>query len=447
MIKAQAQKQPPGTWIKGRNWDQNQWPGKTFPTAFMLKDVSSTHPIYLRRVDGHAAWVNDIALQKAGIKKETPDPPGGSIVKDSRGEPSGVLIDNAMGLVSALINKPTKTELLRYLELAENEALSRGITSLHDAGANKEMLDLYREQAQAQKLKLRIYAMIDGDDQALVNAYLAEGPKTFSDFLAIRSIKYFADGALGSRGALLLADYSDQKGHKGLKLIDQDQLIKKTSAALKHGFQVAIHAIGDAANRLVLNAYEAAKKTVSGNNDVRLRIEHAQLIDPSDHARFKKLNIIASMQPIHCTSDMAWAEERLGLDRLKDRAYLAKTLIDQGVVVAFGSDSPVEPINPILGLYAAVTRQNNEGLPKEGFMPKERLTMKEALSAFYENAAFAEFSETTKGRIAPGYWADFVIFNEDILHMQKSAFLSAKPWMTVVGGEIVYKRAPQGLPK
>lgn len=438
LLKNQAEKQPAGTWIKGRGWDQNLWPSKKFPEASMLSDASSKHPIFLRRVDGHAAWLNRQALAIAGIDATTKDPSGGHIVRDASGHPTGVLIDHAMDLVDKYVDKPSNEELENYLELATQAALSLGITSFHDAGASREALDLYTTHANANRLSLRIFAMIDGDDQNLVSEYLKLGPQKISDYLAIRSIKYFADGALGSRGAWLLNDYHDQPGSKGLSLISEEKLREATSEALKAGFQIATHAIGDQANRMVLTAYERALLKVP-RHDARLRIEHAQLIDPEDHIRFKKSSIIASMQPIHCTSDMAWVPERLGLPRLFNRAYPWRSLLDLGVVLAFGSDTPVESINPIEGLYAAVSRTSANG--KIPFMPEQQLTMKQALRGFFVGAAFAEFNEHRKGKIAAGFLADFVVFGDDFLHLPKSAFLKAKPIMTVVGGRVVFSRS------
>lgn len=436
LVKKQATIQLAGSWIKGRGWDQNLWPSKTFPDVKMLRSIAK-HPVYLRRVDGHAAWVNDQALAIAGINKNTPDPVGGRILRNSLGEPTGILIDHAMDLVNSYVDTSSKKELEHHLELGIKKALSMGICSFHDAGANRAALDLFSEYAKSNRLDLRIFAMIDGEDQNLVDEYLKTGPKTITDFLTIRTIKYFADGALGSRGALLIDDYHDQPGSRGLSLSTEKQLFNQTSNALKAGFQVATHAIGDQANRMVLNAYERALSKVK-SLDARLRVEHAQLVDPIDHIRFKNLSIIASMQPVHCTSDMAWVPDRLGSARLKDRAYPWRSLLNKGAVLAFGSDAPVESINPIEGLYAAVSRSSaNSETP---FMPEQQLTMKQALSGFYSGAAFAEFNEHQKGKISPGYFADFVVFNDDILHLSKSSFLKAEPVMTVVGGKIVFKR-------
>lgn len=440
MLKTQAKKQPAGSWIEGRNWNHAILLSKNYSASRLLEQVSKTHPIALKRVDGHVLWVNDRALKMANITSSTPDPAGGTIVKDDVGEPTGILIDHAVTLVSSVMKKPKKSELERFLKLGQREALQHGITSIHDAGANKETLDLYKEHAKNGKLKLRIYAMIDGQDEELVEQYLKAGPVNEQDFLSIRSIKYFADGAMGSRGALLFDDYEDDKGNRGLALLDREALKKKTIRALKSGFQVATHAIGDAANRLVLDAYESAQQELN-NKDGRLRIEHVQLVDEDDQIRFKKNHIIASMQPVHCTSDMAWMPDRLSIKRIKNRAFPWRTFIDQGVKVAFGSDSPVEPINPIMGIFAATTQQNEKFLPQDGYMPKEKLTLKEALNGFYNDAAYAEFAEKKKGKISEGYLADFVIFKEDILALPKKDFIKASPEMTIVGGEVLFQAA------
>jgi predicted amidohydrolase YtcJ len=437
LVKKQARQQPKNTWIKGRGWDQNLWADQRFPDKSLFSTIEN--PVYLVRVDGHAIWVNDTALKLAAVTDETKDPPGGQIVRDSSGKPTGVFVDTAIELISKHLASPSKSDLELYLGIGMKEAASFGITSFHDAGASADMLDLFEDYALNKKLTLRIYAMIDGEDRQLVEKFLNRGPVSINDTLTIRSIKYFADGALGSRGALLLEDYQDQPGHKGLSLIDKKTLFTNTEKALKRGFQVATHAIGDGANRLVLDAYEDALKTVTVA-DHRLRIEHAQLIHESDHHRFKTLGVIASMQPIHCTSDMTWVQKRLSPDRLTKRAYPWRSLLNQGALLAFGSDAPVESINPILGLHAAVTRSDPEGSPNGGFMPEEKLTLKEALNGYFSQAAFAEFNEGQKGQIKEGYLADFVVFDENLLHPIKSSFLNARPAITVMGGNMVYQR-------
>lgn len=436
LVTTQAQKQSEGTWITGRGWDQNLWPEKNFPDKSMLKDINN--PVYLRRVDGHAIWVNDAAIKIAGIDDDTKDPAGGQIIRDAHGKATGVLIDNAIDLVSKHLDKPSRKDLELYLELATKEALSLGITSFHDAGVSADVVALFEDLAKKNQLPLRLNVMLDGQDQDLVDRFFARGP-VIGDFLTIRSIKYFADGALGSRGASLLEPYHDQPDHSGLMLIDKKTLVAKTKAAISQGFQVATHAIGDGANRVVLDAYEDALKATNAKN-TRLRVEHAQLIDPADHHRFRDLSVVASMQPIHCTSDMPWVPDRLGEERIKDRAYPWRSLLNQGAVLAFGSDAPVEDINPILGLYASVSRADVKGSPHEGFMPEQKLKLIEALKGYHEGAAYAEFNEHQKGKIAPGYLADFAVFDTDILHPTKPTFLEAKPKMTVVNGAIVYKK-------
>lgn len=434
-ITAQSAKQPSGTWIVGRGWDQNLWPGGEFPSSAILDDVVKDHPVRLSRVDGHAIWVNSLALKIAKVDEHTPCPPGGQIQKDNQGKPTGVLIDHAMELVDHHIKSPQTSELRSQLDTALKEAASLGITSFHDAGVDKDTINLYREYAQKKQLTLRIYAMVNGENQNLVNEFLGTGPE-IGDFLTIRTIKYFADGALGSRGALLFDDYHDEPGNRGLSLITEEDLVKKTVAALQSGFSVATHAIGDRANHVVLNAYEQALKD-TGARDARLRVEHAQLIDPADHARFKKLGVIASMQPIHCTSDSPWVASRLGEARLKGRAYPWRSLLASGARLAFGSDGPVEAINPLWGIMAATTREQPGHPP---FMPEEALTLGQALQGYFEGAAYAEFNEQSKGRIKEGYLADFVVFDEDILKPTRTLLWGATPKMTVVNGAIVHHK-------
>lgn len=432
-LNQEASKQAIDTWIYGRGWDQNLWPHQAFPHKRSIDHIKQ--PLALVRVDGHALWVNDAALSKAGITKHSKDPSGGHIDKDSNGELNGILIDTAMDLVERHQQRSSKAELKRYLDEGIKEALKHGVTSLHDAGGNKDMLNLFIAYAKENKLLLRLYSMIDGRDDSLVNEYLKQGPIDINNHLSIRAIKYFADGALGSRGALLLDDYADAKGQRGLSLISFADLVANTKKALKANFQVATHAIGDAANRLVLDAYEKALHDIKPK-DARLRIEHAQLVDEKDHERFFKLKIIASMQPIHCTADMAWAPKRLGTARLGNKAYPWRSLLKNGTILALGSDSPVENINPLEGIYAAVSRKNIHD--HHAFLPEEKLTLGEALSGYFSHAAYAEFKENEKGAIKPGYLADFIVFKDNIFHLAPKDFIRALPLMTVVGGKTVY---------
>lgn len=437
LVAESASSTAPGTWIKGRGWDQNLWVDKQFPHQDWLRDIP--HPAYLRRVDGHAVWLNDKAMQIANIDDNTVSPTGGEIIRDQNGKATGVLIDNAIELVNKFVNKPDRKELENYLAVGIKEAHRYGITSFHDAGVSRDALALFEDYARNNRLPLRIYAFIDGDDQHLVDSFLERGPIYVNNFLSIRGIKYFADGALGSRGAFLLEHYHDQPNSTGLQLIHKLQLVERTKRALAAGFQVATHAIGDGANRLVLDAYQEALAEVPAH-DARLRVEHAQLVDRSDHDRFKQLSVIASMQPTHCTSDMAWVADRIGFDRMRDRAYPWRSLLDAGAKLAFGSDAPVENINPLLGLYAAITRKDVRGYPEDGFMPEQKLTFEEALDGYHASAAFAEFNEHQKGAIKEGFLADFAVFDEDILRIPVSDLLDETPIMTIVGGEIVYER-------
>lgn len=436
-LKAQSKAQAHGTWITGRGWDQNLWPLKRFPNKDMLKDIHN--PVLLKRVDGHAIWVNQAAMDMVGVNGLIENPKGGQIIRDQNGAPTGVFLDRAMELISSYLKKPGHKDLELYLDLGIKEALSRGITSFHDAGASREELKLFAEQARAGALKMRIYAMIDGQDEDLVDEYLEAGPLFINNMLTIRTIKYFADGALGSRGALLLNDYHDAPKNRGLELISPKDIERKTTRAIHKGFQVATHAIGDAANRLVLNAYEAALLKTQAK-DARLRIEHAQLVDPIDHHRFKQLGVIASMQPIHCISDMAWVRERVSPELLQDRAYPWRSLQKSGARLVFGSDAPVEDINPILGLYALVSRTDLVDRFKKSFMPEQKLTLRQALNGYFADAAFSEFSEDKKGKIKEGYWADIVVFDTDIIHPERRDFLEAVPLMSMVGGQIVFQR-------
>jgi predicted amidohydrolase YtcJ len=411
LISEETKKAPPNSWIIGRGWDQNLWADKKFPTASMLDSVSKNHKVCLIRTDGHAYWVNTQALKAGMITKQTKAPFGGQIN-------NGILLDNAMQLISPLIT--SKAHKKNYLELALKKALSVGITSFHDASSDQDTIDLLITMATNNSLKPRVYAMLDGSDEKLVNNYLAKGPQDINNFLAIRSIKYFADGALGSRGALLLQDYADDKGNKGLLLITKSDLVNKTKLAIKHNFQIATHAIGDAANKLVLDAYEEAQNKVFNK---RLRIEHAQIIDPSDQKRFSTLNIIASMQPIHYLSDISWVPARIGEKDLDKKAYPWASLLKHNTKLAFGSDAPVEDLNPLLGLHTAVSRPDIQ-----------QLSMKQALKAYYEDAAYSEFNEHQKGKIALNFLADFIVFRENIFKLTKTEFLNTKVLKTFIGG-------------
>lgn len=419
----------PGEWIRGRAWDQTAWPGRKFPAA---KELPSHHPVFLVRVDGHAAWVNQKALDLADINTATPDPAGGRILRDSAGAPTGILIDRAQDLVSRHIPGAAVSQVRRRIERAAQECARLGLTSVHDAGVRSEDIAAYRALIAEKKLPLRIYAMIGGEG-ALWREFLQRGAEV-GDRLTVRGIKLMADGALGSYGAALLAPYSDQPSNSGLLILPKSDIERVASAAVAHGFQVATHAIGDRAIRTVLAAYAAA---LSGPNDHRFRVEHAQVVAVEDIPLFAKYSVIASLQTTHATSDMRWAEDRLGPRRILG-AYAWQRFLAAGVKISNGSDFPVESPNPLWGFYAAVTRQDHDGQPAGGWFPDQRMTREEALRSGTLDAAYAAFEEKTKGSIEPGKLADFVMLSRDIMTAAGADILKTHVRMTVVGGEIVY---------
>jgi len=428
----------PGEWIHGRGWDQNDWTTTTFPT---WRDLAGTeaNPVYLDRVDGHALWVNHRALELCGITRATPDPPGGRIVHDAHGEPTGVFVDEATRLIEKRVPPVSSKTLDERLASAIAECNRVGLTGVHDAGTTRPVLESLRRLGARGVLTLNIYSMIDSQDDSLAREVLAKGPSVeFGGRLTIRSFKLRADGALGSRGAALLEPYDDDPGNRGLNVQPPDTLLAWTRAALKHGFQVGTHAIGDRANRLVLDTYEQAQRE-TGKNDARLRIEHCQILAPQDLPRFATLGVVASMQPTHATSDMPWAEKRVGAERLKG-AYAWRSLLSSGATLAFGSDFPVESADPVRGLYAAVTRQDAEGNPAGGWLPEEKLTLEEALRAFTEGAAYARFDENDAGRIETGMRADLTVLDHDIMTGTPKDLLSTHAKYTIVRGRVVYER-------
>jgi predicted amidohydrolase YtcJ len=427
----------PGEWIIGNAWDQNLWPSKSFPTKQSLDRVAPGNPVVLSRVDGHAVWVNSAALKIAGITSNLTDPQGGRIVRDSSGEPTGVLVDRAQSLIDSKVPPPTPADIENALEQAAQLCSSFGLTTVHDAGIDAPTLAAYRTLIAKGRLPLRIYAMIRvADAGPLWHAFQSSGPEV-GDFLTVRSVKLYADGALGSRGAALLEPYSDDPGNRGLLISSRELIEKVAREALAAGFQVNTHAIGDRANRTVLEAYAAALE--NQKNDKRFRVEHAQVVAPEDFARFRDNSIIASMQPTHATSDMPWAAARIGPERIRG-AYAWQTFRKLGVRLAFGSDFPVESPNPIWGFYAAITRQDRDGNPPGGWFPEQRLTRAEALRAFTIDGAYAAFEEQKKGSLVPGKLADFVMLSDDIMRIPDSQVWRAHVLMTVLDGKIVYRR-------
>ena len=427
-------------WIVGRGWDQNDWPDPVWPTKAALDAVAPDRPVFLRRIDGHAAWVNSRALAVAGVTRETPDPPGGRILRDERGEPSGVLIDTAQALVSRRIPPPDDAALRERILLADAEARRLGLTMVHDAGAGSREIALYRALSDEGALATRLYVMIDGSD-ATTREWFARGPLVDpAHRVTVRAVKLYADGALGSRGALLLEDYADEPGTRGLRVTPPDRLAAVAAAAVEAGFQPCTHAIGDAANREVLDLYERLASSHSALRALRPRIEHAQILDAQDIPRFARLGVIASVQPTHCTSDMPWAPARLGAARIDEGAYPWRSLLETGAVLAAGSDFPVERPDPLLGFYAAITRQTTEGQPPGGWNPSQRLTRHEALRSFTLDAAFAAHAETDLGSIAEGKLADFVVLSRNIMTIPSAEILRTSVLRTFIGGRQVYER-------
>ena len=470
MVGQKASALSPGEWIRGRGWDQNNWPGKTkekpFPVAAMLDKASPDNPVVLFRVDGHAAWINSRALALIAEGNDSngpfPDVEGGRIVRDAHGKPTGVFVDNAVGVVMKKVPAYTRTEIRRSISMALQECLSFGLTSVHDMGIDEEDYSVYQELLQDNELPIRVYAAIGGDGD-LWQQFLASGP--FIDrtrhLLTVRAIKMYIDGALGSRGAALIEPYSDDPGNRGLTVNSLEAIRLVTSEALAHGFQVCTHAIGDRGNSIVLSAYEQALlQNPSTAFNARLRIEHAQVLDPADIPRFKKLGVLPSMQPTHCTSDMYWAQARLGPVRIRG-AYAWRSLLNDGNIIPGGSDFPVESPNPLLGFYAAITRQDRNGIPRNaddvlrtfqlssdgirdstvfnnGWYADQKMTREEALRSFTIWGAYAEFAEKEKGSIEKGKLADIVILSDDIMTILPAEILSAKVVTAIVGGKVVF---------
>ena len=428
-----------GEWILGGRWDHESWPGRSLPTHDALSAVSPDNPVWLTRVDGHAGLANAAAMKLAGIGRDTPAPSGGEIIKDAAGEPTGLLVDNAEELIREVIPdglRQTADLLLKAQELC----FAVGLTGVHDAGNAPADIAVYQELASSGRLKLRVYAMVAGEHAI---KYFEENGLTIGDRLTVRSAKLYADGALGSRGAWLLEPYADRpqdaqgRPYTGLNVMKPEFLRRIAEDGLRQGYQVCTHAIGDHANRAVLDAYAVALGRHPTENH-RFRIEHAQLLAAEDVPRFAKLGVIPAMQPTHCTSDMRWVYDRVGQRRAQG-AYAWASLLRTGVRIAGGSDFPIESPNPFLGIYAAITRQDAAGQPAGGWHPQERLTRQEALRAFTLDAAYAAFEEDTRGSLEPGKLADFVLIDRDIMTCEPREIVDTRVLQTIVGGEVVYQ--------
>lgn len=435
-------------WIVGRGWNQVLWPERQFPSKEDIDSVISDRPVYLTRVDAHAAWVNSKALEIAGITADTPSPEGGQIVRDSDGQPTGVLIDTAMGLVSQHIPTPSQAQIAETIQQSVQHLLALGITQVHDAGVSHDELEAYKHLLGNDNLDLRVHAMVSGTEPLLPNI-LAEGAYLDAQHrLQINSVKLYGDGALGSRGAALIEPYSDDPENSGLLVTPEERLLELFRLVDGAGFQINYHAIGDYTNRLALDTFatifeENAEDTEQPTplNPLRHRVEHAQIVAVDDIPRFKTLGIIPSMQPTHATSDMNMAEDRVGSERIAG-AYAWRTFLDQGSAIAAGSDFPVELANPFYGIHAAVTRQDRQNQPVEGWYPEQRMSVAEAIRSFTLDAAWAGHLNETTGTLEPGKYADFIIVDRDPFSIAPDQLWRIRVHATFVAGELKYRFRP-----
>ena len=431
---------PAGRWIHGRGWDQNDWPVKRFPTWRDLAGTES-HPVVLERVDGHATLVNKAVLDLIGLPPDLPDPEGGKIFRDDEGRPTGLFLDAAETLVFDHIPKLSSEAYVEVMRKAVRECNRHGLVGVHDAGVDSAMIDALAALHDAGELTLRFYGMHatgTPEERAYFRRMAKRGPVDLADGrLTLRSFKLYADGALGSRGAALIEPYQDDPGNLGLLLMVPEAMEALVAVGLRHGLQACTHAIGDRANKMVLDVYEAALGD-KAQTDHRFRIEHCQVVRPEDIPRFTQLGVIPAMQPTHCTSDMYWAEDRVGGERIRG-AYAWRKFIDAGCRIAGGSDFPVEGVSPLWGIYAAVTRRDHQGWPEGGWHPEERMTILEAVRSFTIDAAYARFAEAEQGTIAVGKLADFTVVDRDILTIPFEEILETHVVMTIVGGEVVYQ--------
>lgn len=419
------------SWLEGRGWDQNTWENKSFPNKHDLDSLFADIPVYLIRVDGHAAWVNSKALELAQITKNT-KVEGGEVLIEN-GEPSGILLDKAMDLVRNLIPEPNEEMKIQALKLAQEDCFSVGLTSLGEAGLSIDEIHLIDSLQKGNQLKMRIYVMLEVTESKDLNPNIE---KIKTERLNFRSLKMYADGALGSRGALLLKPYSDAKSQQGIQVATNEFINEACNFAYANGFQLNAHAIGDSAVRILLNSYGNVLKE---KNDLRWRIEHSQIVDENDFELYGKYSIIPSVQPTHATSDMFWADERLGNERIKN-AYAYKKLLEENGWIAGGSDFPIENINPLLGFYAAVFRVDSEGKPDGGFQMENALTREEALKAMTIWAAKVAFEENEKGSLEAGKFADFVVYDKDFMTIPAKEIPELKTLKTFLSGKEIFSK-------
>jgi predicted amidohydrolase YtcJ len=436
-VGERAAGRPRGEWITGRNWDQNLWPGRRFPGKATLDRVAPDHPVALVRIDGHATWANSAALAAGGIERATADPPGGVIARDADGTHNGLLIDTAQRLLQAVEPRPSDAQFDRAVRECIGDCLAVGLTGIHEMGAELYALASYRRLLERGDFPFRNYVAVAGRSASTWDHYRQRGPETMGDGrIVVGALKLLADGALGSRGAALHDAYCDDPGNSGLVLVPGDEVERLTLEGTARGFQLCVHAIGDRANTLVLDAFERALARTP-RPDHRLRVEHAQILTDRDVPRFARLGVLPSMQATHCTSDMAWAGERLGPERLRG-AYAWRSLLATGVRIAGGSDFPVESPNPFHGIHASVTRRPRSG-ENPGWQPEQRMTRAEAVRSFTTWNAFASRQEATLGSLETGKAADLVVLSDDVFACPGERIAEIRPVLTIVGGNIVYR--------
>ncbi len=436
-VKGEAAKTPEGDWIQGGGWDEGHFRPSAFPTAEELDAATTRHPVVLDRIDGHSIWVNSRALAEASVSRATADPPGGKVLRDAAGEPTGILVDHATAFVRRIVPAPTPEKAERRLRAALEAYARSGLTIVHDAGADRETLLLYKKLLAEQALPVRVYAMANGRGE-LVAETLARGPEIGlgEGRLTIRSFKVVLDGALGSRGAQLFEPYADAPSERGLETMGDEEFLGLIRAATAKGFQVNAHAIGDQAVRRALDAFEAAGPEA---RRLRFRVEHASVIDPADRPRFAKLGVIASLQPMFAGEYARWSEDRVGPSRAS-WVLATRSLLDAGASLALGTDYPASDSgDPLLNFFCAVTRRAADGTPPSGFHPEERLSADTALRLLTAGPAFAAFQEEDLGALSPGRYADLTVLSDDPLSLPAEKLPELRVRMTIVGGRVVFR--------
>lgn len=453
-VAKEVKKVKPGEWITGRGWHQSKWDQlpedavNGFQTHYKLSEVSPDNPVYLRHASGHAGFANAKAMEIAGLEILSKDGidkfevEGGEVMRDALGRPTGIFNERAMTLITKYIPESTPEKNRKAFELAVAACHKNGITGFHDAAIDKKEIALYNEMKTAGKMKVRLYGMLWGGDKELLEDWYEKGPYIDPDNLfTIRSVKLNCDGALGSRGAWLLEEYTDRPGHFGHETLPMEFVKETALNGLQKGFQVCAHAIGDRANREILDRYEAAfKELPSATKDHRFRIEHAQHLHPDDIPRFAELGVIPAMQAVHLSSDRPWAIDRLGEQRIKEGAYMWQALLKSGIPIVNGTDVPVEPLNPIASFYASVSRKTLMGTPEGGYEPDQKMTREQALRSYTLDAAYGAFEENIKGSITVGKLADFTIYDQDIMKVDERQLLNTQIAMTIFNGEVVYSK-------